>query len=130
MPETQVYQASVHGFLRLALGLSLLTSEASEEAVTSALEPRSRSTLLAVLDALEGFASLHEEREQARRELLALPAAGGVSGEDEPVAGESASAADPGEGEGAGPAAPTDEAENRAAKMRDVVRRLRRRLRA
>lgn len=83
----QVYQASVHGFLRLALGLSLLSSEPSEVAITTALSPHP-ATFRAVLDALEGFANLYDEREQARREFLALPSSAAGPSADRQAGGD------------------------------------------
>ncbi|GAA5878333.1 hypothetical protein JCM3774_001989 [Rhodotorula dairenensis] len=67
-----VYRASVHGFVRLALGLSLLSSERAEVAVTEGLE-RNPDEFGHVLDALEGFANLYDERDQARMSMLGLP---------------------------------------------------------
>jgi ribosomal protein L12E/L44/L45/RPP1/RPP2 len=148
----QVYRASVHGFLRLALGLSLLSSEAAESTITAALEAHP-VVLGHVLDALEGFASLYDEREQARRSMLALPSAGRVaqaSGanvahgqrdlDDDDDDNEEKEEEEPtqvdldetqlGEGEGDGKRVEAGDADSeRIVRMREVVQRLRRRVR-
>lgn len=67
----QVYRTSVGGFLRLLLGLSLLDNPRNE---TIILEQLSQSTSIAsnssatsaIIDALDEFAKLHEEQNQAR----------------------------------------------------------------
>lgn len=137
----------MHGFLRLALGLSLLASEAAESAITDALEAHP-AVLGYVLDALEGFASLYDEREQARRSLrLALPPAArlaqdsGASGsrgrrdldadqeEEEPTQVDlDETLLDEEEGDGERVEAGDADSE-RIIRMREVVQRLRRRVR-
>ncbi|GAA5999714.1 hypothetical protein JCM10207_005875 [Rhodosporidiobolus poonsookiae] len=74
-----VYQTSTTGFLRLALGLSMLSDPLNEELVLSTLStapplPSTSTSLLpALLDALSDLARLLEERQQAQRLLIAGP---------------------------------------------------------
>ncbi|GAA5983772.1 hypothetical protein JCM10908_005919 [Rhodotorula pacifica] len=135
-----VYQASVHGFLRLALGLSLLSSESAEIRITASLANHPH-VLRSVLDALEGFAKLYEEREKARRELLrALPAnadadaEADIEMEETQVVEETELEEEEGGEETGGQVragvATTAEEEDRTNRMREVVQRLRRRVKS
>lgn len=139
----QVYRASVHGFVRLALGLSLLSSERTEVAVTDALGA-SPVELGQVLDALEGFADLYDERDQARKSMLGLPppppppppaAAGAdedadlaMTMEDTQVVDETQPGAGGGDEAEAEQGLEVDADRDRTVRMREVVQRLRRRI--
>lgn len=73
----QVYQTSTLGFLRLTLGLSILSNPRNESIVLSTFLPSLTSDtvnviapLSAVLDALEDLAKIQEQQRQAQGLLL------------------------------------------------------------